>query len=789
MKSAAFLLRALLPFTVALAWSAPAAAQGTVTFGGGASTQTGGSASGSAAGGASGGAAGTADGSAERELLASGMGGAVPDDSDKEWAERDRKMNEGATLTGGVGLVHLQHAQGGAPGQFRVGFTTEYFSAGFLCTDTFPCRDPRNTGGTIRSDSSDHIGGHLTLSMQMLKWLEAYAATSAYANSNAANRPSLLQVLGDSVLGAKVHGPVGGKVLHVGGAFELGLVNGTGSVGLDGGGTSAKFRGLATADLRGAAKPIPLRFSLNLTYVLDNSGKVVEDTERARGTSITRIERFGLGINRVDHFDIGIGAEAFAAQEKVRPFIEYNIAIPVNRQNYLCRPNNPSGDLCLANNQVAPSSLTLGGRFFPWKRGFNLLLALDIGVSGVSTFIEEMKPEAPWMLYLGAGWAFDTQDRPPVIKERIVEKPVAVKAPGRKIRGFIHEENKTEGVPGAIVTWDNRPELTSLVSFPDGHFTTHELEEGSYVFSVKAEGYKPGQCSTSVVRPAQGPNGSRPGAAQNGQKSGGLNPTTPPGGTALPPSQPPANGGANGSAGGDVQLDCPLVALPRVGTIVGRVRDADTQAAIPNATVRMVDSQKKENSGAADQNGAFRFADVPPGTTQLSVDAEGYLALTESIDVKVRVENNADLLLKKRPKNANVTVGKGEIFIKQQIQFAIDSATILPESNGLLTEIADVLIKNPRIKRVEVQGHTDNTGTPDHNKQLSNDRAAAVVTWLSSHGVAADRMSAVGYGQTKPLVPNVTAGNRAKNRRVQFIIADQDPAAEVTPAKKAAPKK
>ena len=222
----------------------------------------------------------------------------------------------------------------------------------------------------------------------------------------------------------------------------------------------------------------------------------------------------------------------------------------------------------------------------------------------------------------------------------------------------------------------------------------------------------------------------------------------------------------------------------RVGTIVGKVRDADTQVAIANATVKVVDSAKKENSGAADQNGAFRFQDVAPGTSQLTVDAEGYLALTENLDVKVRVDNNADLLLKRRPKNANVTVGKGEIFIKQQIQFAIDSATILPESNGLLTEIADVLIKNPRIKRVEVQGHTDNTGTPDHNKQLSNDRAGAVVLWLSSHGVGADRMTAVGYGQSKPLVPNVTAGNRAKNRRVQFIIADQDPAPEAAPRPK-----
>src|SRR5262249_36117511 len=156
-------------------------------------------------------------------------------------------------------------------------------------------------------------------------------ATSAYANSNAANRPVLLQVLGDSVLGAKAHGALG-RIFNVGGGFELWLVNGTGAVGLDGGGTGAKFRLLATADLRGAQKPVPLRFSLNTTYVLDNTAEVIADTEKSRGTAITRIERFGLGINRVDHFDIALGAEAFAAQEKVRPFIEYSMAIPINRQ-------------------------------------------------------------------------------------------------------------------------------------------------------------------------------------------------------------------------------------------------------------------------------------------------------------------------------------------------------------------------------------------------------------------------------------------------------------------------
>ena len=95
-----------------------------------------------------------------------------------------------------------------------------------------------------------------------------------------------------------------------------------------------------------------------------------------------------------------------------------------------------------------------------------------------------------------------------------------------------------------------------------------------------------------------------------------------------------------------------------------------------------------------------------------------------------------------------------------------------------MTEIADVLIRNPRIKRVEIQGHTDNTGTPEHNKQLSEQRADSVRLWLTQHGVTGDRLVARGFGQEKPLVPNVTAQNRSRNRRVQFQIVEQDPAAK-----------
>ncbi|HVH42235.1 MAG TPA: OmpA family protein [Labilithrix sp.] len=708
-----------------------AAAQGTISLGAEASTQ-----------GTAGGSASAAPQQPQRD----GQHDPQPDASavDKEWAERESKLNEASTLTGGVGLLHTQHAQGGAPGQFRVDFATEWFSAGFLCTPEFPCRDPQNATGTLQSDTADHIGGRLRLSMQLASWLDTYLSTSALANSNPSNRPSLLQVLGDSTLGAKAHGALS-NVFHVGGAFELWLVNGTGAVGLDGGGTSAKFRGLATADLRGMEKRVPLRFSTNLTYVLDNSGQVVSSTETARGTPITRIERFGLNINRVDHFDIHLGGEVFLAEEKVRPFLEYTILVPINRQDYRCRPNNPSADKCLATDPFAPSSLTIGSRFYPWKKGFNLLAAFDIGVSGTSFFMEEMRPTPPWMLYLGAGWAFDTQDKPPVIHERVVEKG---RPSGRHIRGFVHEEGRSEGIAGAIVSWDNHPELSSLVTGTDGHFRTHGLPAGAYVFSVTADGYKPAQCSTAV-------------------------------GASSAPAGAPA---APQHEGGDVQLDCVVQALPRVGNLTGKVKDLDTGLFVEGAAVKVVDVARKELSGSTDKQGAFRFELVTPGEATITVDADGYLASSEKLDIRVRQDNPIEISVKKKPKNALVAVQNKEIIIRQQIQFGVDSAVILPASTGLLTEIADVLLKNPRIRRVEVQGHTDGTGTPTHNLKLSEDRATSVVSWLTAHGVPSDRLAAKGYGDSKPLVPNVTELNKQRNRRVQFIIVDQDPAPAVNPS-------
>ncbi len=658
---------------------------------------------------------------------------------DAVWAARDKGLEEEATLTGGVGLLHMQHAQGGAPGQFRLGFTGSYATGEFLCTSDHPCTDPTDATRTIDSDSNTRTAGHLTLSVQVLRWLEGYLATSASSNSNRANRPSLLQVIGDTNLGAKVHGKLG-RVLHLGGAAELWLMSGATSVGFDGASTSAKFRGLATVDLRDLPKSVPLRISANVGYVLDNSAAAIEDTEASRGAPIRRIERYALGINRVDRLEGNLGVELFAAQERIRPFVEYGIAAPMNRQGYHCRPNNPSGDKCLANTKVAPSSLTIGARVLPWKSGFHLTAALDVGITGVGTFIEEVRPTPPWTFYFGAGWAFDTVDRPERV--RVVETRVPV-AGGREIHGFVHEAGKAEGIPNVVVAWANRPELTSLVTGVDGRFVTRKVEDGTYVFSLGAEGYEAGQCTAMVAGPP----------------------------TSTLGSAPPPLGADDTNA--PVVVDCILQALPREGSLDGRVKDGETQAPVA-ATVKIVGADKKESAVTADASGAFHAEHLAAGSATATIEANGYLAVTENVAIEPRKRASLDVALKPRPKKSSVAIAESEIVIKQQILFAVDSATILPESNGLLGEIADALIAHPRIRHVEVQGHTDDTGTPEHNLQLSTDRAKSVVSWLTAHGVAADRLVAKGYGSTKPILPNVTTANRAKNRRVQFIILEQD---------------
>ncbi len=702
---------------------------------------------------------------------------AAPPPTEDERAARKRTLQLQNNLYGSTGLLRLSEAGSAAPGTFRVSMIAEWFTAtGFLCSPEFPCPGSQ-------SDSASHFGSTAALSITPWRFMEFFGSIRSYANSNDQGRPKLLQVLGDTVLGLKAFTPVEpGKIFRFGGEAQLLLVNGTGGVGLNGSGTGFRFRGLATADFtKPGGKGAPIRLHTNLGYHLDNTAQVVTDTETNRGGQpINRLERFGLGINRTDFFEWGLGIEGSFDKTPIRPFLEYTMDVPVNRQNYTCRPQSgPTAgfhDVCLGSDpgvSYFPSRISIGARALAW-RGLSPMLAFDIGVTGKSSFMEEVAPQPPWMLYVGLGYAVDTQELPPVVQEKLIEKVVQTPPPPQYlVRGLVHEAGTNNSVPDAVVKMQGR--VGGYTTGPEGKFETNNLEPGAYTFTITAAGFKDGQCSASVTPGAQPPPPAPGASSTPGMLPAPGAPPPAPGAAPGQPGQPGAQPGQLVAPGVNyVDIDCPLEALPKMGNIVGRVVDVDTGAAIVGASVVATDIEKKEFRATTDGSGAFRMDSVKPGSVTMKVEADKYLSHNESVDVKPREDAKPQIGLTARPKTANVVIQNKEIVIKKQIHFETDSAVIKGDSASLMEEITDVIQHNTNIRRIEVQGHTDNTGTPDHNLQLSQARSESVKAWLTSHAVDGSRLEAKGYGATRPRVPNVTAANRAMNRRVQFVILEQD---------------
>jgi OmpA-OmpF porin, OOP family len=108
-------------------------------------------------------------------------------------------------------------------------------------------------------------------------------------------------------------------------------------------------------------------------------------------------------------------------------------------------------------------------------------------------------------------------------------------------------------------------------------------------------------------------------------------------------------------------------------------------------------------------------------------------------------------------------------YVAKNVFFATGSAKLLPKSFKALDEAAK-LLKEDESLMVDVDGHTDATGKPEKNQTLSEDRAASVKAYLVSKGIADSRLTATGYGATKPVADNKTAAGKAKNRRTELAV-------------------
>ncbi len=701
-------------------------------------------------------------------------------ESDRE-SRRERMLPRFSGLDGSIGLVHLSTAEAGSEHTFRFGLLAEYFgSTGFL-------RPVGNSNHplTTTPDDTSRIGATLTASYSPLRYLEIFTALRSFATSNNREVPGLFQVLGDAQLGAKGVLPIM-RGLTVGASVAAIFLNRAGGIGLNSDGTSANFRLMTTFDL-GQVTSAPLRFHLNLGYQLDNSAQLVRDTESRRQMAqptynasdcnnprlpsgdpnpawvnnpachaeITRGERFALGINRADRFNIGLGVDARIATSAIgfQPFLEWNVPLPVIRSGYLCwLPGTTMSPIPMDDDQcydggapfaAIPSNLTLGTRVWtPYARGLSGILAVDVATGGSSQFVRVLAPNQPWNLYFGLSFAHDVHPKlERITVERVVERIVERdNTPhGGEIVGVITDQETHQPIAHARVEIQGHPEFGIAATDAQGRYRTRRITPGEYQVHVHMTDYTDNNCPANLPAPT------------------GDSRTTP-----------------------DTTVNCELRIAARHGIVAGRVSN-NAGAAVAGVVVTLTpqagitvpqgQSAPAPVTATSGADGTFRFENVLAGTWSIRADQSPTTraSASRSVDVVVRQTAAADIQVAAVDATGFRIVGRN-VNIPEQVHFANDSADILPDSQTLLERIADFLNRHPELQQLEVQGHTDNRGPRPRNVALSQQRAQAVVTALSGLGVAADRLTARGFGPDRPIAPNLTDAGRARNRRVMFEI-------------------
>ncbi|MFD2722013.1 OmpA family protein [Hymenobacter monticola] len=208
------------------------------------------------------------------------------------------------------------------------------------------------------------------------------------------------------------------------------------------------------------------------------------------------------------------------------------------------------------------------------------------------------------------------------------------------------------------------------------------------------------------------------------------------------------------------------VATAQVTILKGTVTDAASQQPL-DAAIDLIDNASGQTIATFRSNATSGryLVSLPSGTNYgIVVRQEGYLFHSENFDLPAGAayaEVVKDIPLKK--------LEVGTTIVLRNIFFDTGKATLRPESTAELERLQKLLTETPALK-LEMAGHTDDVGEAAMNQDLSQRRAQAVVTYLTQHGIAGARLTAMGYGETRPEVPNTSKGNRQLNRRTEFKV-------------------
>jgi OOP family OmpA-OmpF porin len=170
----------------------------------------------------------------------------------------------------------------------------------------------------------------------------------------------------------------------------------------------------------------------------------------------------------------------------------------------------------------------------------------------------------------------------------------------------------------------------------------------------------------------------------------------------------------------------------------------------------------------SDGDGVTDDKDRCPGTSAgAAVDATGCELDSDGDGVVDRLDKCPNT-----PKGVKVDANGCGLTLTLEVQFDNNSATLRPESEQYLDQVAAKLTELSTVTGV-IEGHTDSNGSAEYNQDLSERRARSVREYLVSKGVAGSRLTAQGFGESQPVADNTTAEGRAQNRRVVLRRTDQ----------------
>lgn len=348
-------------------------------------------------------------------------------------------------------------------------------------------------------------------------------------------------------------------------------------------------------------------------------------------------------------------------------------------------------------------------------RGLHFDMALDWALGG-RDIVYGQPVAAPWMAQLGVSYTFS-----PFVAETQVEIR-ETGAPTGFVAGCVVDAASTRAVQEAYVEFAGS-EGPRIVVDDAGCFQSPRLVVGEQVIRVKHPDYKAGEVTVAVSKDATS----------------------------------------------DVQVK--LAPAPRYGQFKGLLLDLKDRPV--TGSLKVTNVKTGEVTTLAAEDGAFT-SKLGPGRYQVLVEAGGYLSQGARVLVEPLGRTIRDFVLKPIPKKRVTVLKKGKIEITTKIPFQYNKSRLLRAASFILDDVVDVILRNPQLTSIRVGGHTDNTGEAKYNQKLSEARAQTVMDYLIQKGVAAERLTAVGYGFSQPLASNDTEEGRAENRRVEFVIVGQD---------------